>query len=522
MAEDTDTSIDEDAGIDATLEPPPEQPVKKPGMGRRLITKIGLYLGLVGPPSDFKRLTAVHALSTMGDAMIILALSNSLFFSIDANAARVQVLLYLLLTMAPFTLVAPIIGPALDNFKQGRKTIVIIMNLLRTFTALLMIGRQDTLLLFPLAFLVLVLGKSYSVAKASILPYTVENEDELVQKNSRLAVLSGAMGFSGILLALPVNYLLGTSWVIGLAGITWAMASYFSFRLPSVTIIEDEEEQAEQTGQPEPAEEKVETAASPEQRKKTSGRIFDVLIGKTYTSIKKYNVLATTATMGVLRAILGFMAFLIAFGFRGGTDEVDLSGIGKAVGAGVKDSLGFAVETDQVESPIRLIFLAGLMVIGGSIGSFLAPKLRRAGKEENIIFGGLTIIALTGLSVSLLDTYLAGLCLGFAIGFSVSAGKVGFDSVIHRNVDKADYGKSFGGFETFFQLTWVLGAIAPVSITIAPKLGFFMIGIAASATWVFYMAKRKKSRQPTKAGQTISPPGPPEQATIQASQAPQE
>ncbi len=514
MAENTDAGINKDAETDALPESLPEQPAKKPGLTKKLVRKIGLYLGLAGPKTDFRRLTTVHALSTMGDAMIILALSNSLFFSIDANAARVQVLLYLLLTMAPFTLVAPIIGPALDSFKRGRRTIVVIMNLLRTFTALLMIGRQDTLLLFPLAFLILVLGKSYSVAKASILPYTVKNDDELVQKNSRLAVLSGFMGFSGILLALPVNYLLGTSWVIGLAGITWALASYFSFRLPSVTIKEVSRKEAKRA--------RKEEAASPEKRKKTTGKIFDILIGKTYASIKKYNVLATTATMGVLRAILGFMSFLIAFGFRGGTDEVDLSGLGKAIGAGVKDSLGFAVETDQVESPIRLIFLAGLMVVGGSLGSFLAPKLRRSGKEENIIFGGLIIIAMAGLSVSLLDTYLAGLCLGFAIGFSVSASKVGFDSVIHRNVDKADYGKSFGGFETFFQLTWVLGAIAPVSIVIAPKLGFFMVGITASVTWVFYMVKRKKSMQPLKPAEKINPPALHEQSTAQAPQALQE
>ena len=57
--------------------------------------------------------------SVAGDALIALALAGSLFFDIDPNAARWKVALYLALTMAPFAVVAPLIGPALDRLGAG-------------------------------------------------------------------------------------------------------------------------------------------------------------------------------------------------------------------------------------------------------------------------------------------------------------------------------------------------------------------------------------------------------------------
>ena len=62
--------------------------------------------------SPFARLARTHVLVAAGDALVTIALANSLFFDLDPNDARWKVFLYLALTMAPLALVAPFIGPA--------------------------------------------------------------------------------------------------------------------------------------------------------------------------------------------------------------------------------------------------------------------------------------------------------------------------------------------------------------------------------------------------------------------------
>ena len=53
-----------------------------------------------------------QVLSYGTDAMITVSLAGTVFFGASANAQRGNVLLYLLITMAPFAVVAPVIGPA--------------------------------------------------------------------------------------------------------------------------------------------------------------------------------------------------------------------------------------------------------------------------------------------------------------------------------------------------------------------------------------------------------------------------
>ena len=66
------------------------------------------------------RLSRVHALSAAGDAMITVALAGSLFFSIDPSTPD-GVGLYLALTIAPFAVVSPLIGPVIDRYAGGRR-----------------------------------------------------------------------------------------------------------------------------------------------------------------------------------------------------------------------------------------------------------------------------------------------------------------------------------------------------------------------------------------------------------------
>jgi hypothetical protein len=104
-----------------------------------------------------------------GEAVMAISLANSLFFSIRPGEARGKVLLFLALSMAPFAVIAPLIGPAIDRMPGGRRLVVQIVAVGRCLVALLMVLYLDSLLLFPLAFAALVLSKTYAVSKSALM-----------------------------------------------------------------------------------------------------------------------------------------------------------------------------------------------------------------------------------------------------------------------------------------------------------------------------------------------------------------
>ncbi len=65
--------------------------------------------------SGLGKLIELHGVNGAGDVMITIALASTVFFSVPTDEARGRVALYLAITMAPFTLLAPVIGPLLDR-----------------------------------------------------------------------------------------------------------------------------------------------------------------------------------------------------------------------------------------------------------------------------------------------------------------------------------------------------------------------------------------------------------------------
>ena len=71
--------------------------------------------------SGLSRLIQMHFFNTAGDAAVAISLAGTLFFTVPSGEARGQVALFLGLTMLPFAVVAPLIGPTLDRFAHGRR-----------------------------------------------------------------------------------------------------------------------------------------------------------------------------------------------------------------------------------------------------------------------------------------------------------------------------------------------------------------------------------------------------------------
>ncbi len=413
--------------------------------------------------TPFMRLARVHALSAAGDAMIAVALAGSLFFSIDPSAARWRVGLYLALTIAPFAVVAPLIGPAIDRARGGRRMMAIAINLGRTIVAFVMIANTDSLLLFPCAFAMLVLGKSFAVTKAALVPTTVKDEHELVDKNSRLALLSGLAGFTGAVPAVIAQAIGGPGWSVAVAMVAFGFATAASVRLPRTAV----------ASAPEDAVEREE--------------------------LRSAGIVLAASAMGILRGIVGFMTFLIAFAFRGGTDDVDLSGTGTAMGAAVRNALGCSgceVASDSGAPAWQLGIVVAFSIGGLLLGSLVAPRLRKSTPEENILLGTLALTLVVGVFGSFTGDLTAAAIVALTVGFSASAGKLAFDSIVQRDAPDANYGRTFARFETRFQLIWVLGALIPVVIKIPARLGFLVIAAAAGSAALSYFFGSRASQNP--------------------------
>ena len=80
----------------------------------------GRQLGGAGE-SGLSRLLELHAFNAAGDAALTVSLAGTLFFTAPSDQARGQVALFLGITMLPFAVVAPLIGPFLDRFRRGRR-----------------------------------------------------------------------------------------------------------------------------------------------------------------------------------------------------------------------------------------------------------------------------------------------------------------------------------------------------------------------------------------------------------------
>src|SRR5918998_2534166 len=116
------------------------------------------------------RLFDLHAVSCAGDTLIAIGLAGTIFFNVPLGEARSKVALYLLVTMVPFAMLAPVVGPLLDHFRHGRRYALAATMLGRAFLAWLISDYIHGFGLYPAAFGVLALSRAYGVARSAAVP----------------------------------------------------------------------------------------------------------------------------------------------------------------------------------------------------------------------------------------------------------------------------------------------------------------------------------------------------------------
>lgn len=144
--------------------------------------------------SGMSSVTYAVMMNYAADAAMAVALANTLFFSAASAESKSKVALYLLITVAPFALIAPVIGPLLDRIQRGRRIALALSCLLRVFLSIVMALHFDDWLLYPAALGSMVLSKSFTVLKSAITPRVLPPEITLSKTNARMTVFGLAAG----------------------------------------------------------------------------------------------------------------------------------------------------------------------------------------------------------------------------------------------------------------------------------------------------------------------------------------
>ena len=390
--------------------------------------------GETPPTSGFARLARTHALAMAGDTLVTLALAGSLFFSISPTAARGRVILSLVLTMAPFAVVAPFLGPMIDRSRTGRRLMVVLTAIGRTLACIAMARVIDSLLLFPAAFAVLVLSKTYSVSKSAIVPAVVDDDRMLVEANSKLAIVGVLAGFLASAPGVLLLKFAGAEWTLALAAVVFLATAVAGAALPAVRAADLDVPADEPPESPEP------TARS-----------------------RSYNVEAAAVATALLRTMVGFLTFLIAFGFR------------------------------RADAPSWQfgVVLAASMAANLS-GAAIAPVVRTRLKEEWMIAGALATVGAIGFVTARLDGILWAALIAAAVGVAAAAGRLSFDAIVQRDAHETVRGRSFARYEAGFQLVWVVGALLPVAIATPLRQGFDVLGVAGVTGGIAYALAHRK------------------------------
>jgi MFS family permease len=183
--------------------------------------------------SGLSRLIELHAFNAAGDAAVAISLAGTLFFQVPTGEARVQVALFLGMTMLPFAIVAPLIGPFLDRFSHGRRWAIGATMALRAFLCWVLADAviNESTVLFPAALGVLVASKAYGVTKAAAAPRLVPDGITLVKANARIS-LAGVIGVavSAPLAALAASF--GSEWSLRYAFLVFVAATILAILLP--------------------------------------------------------------------------------------------------------------------------------------------------------------------------------------------------------------------------------------------------------------------------------------------------
>ncbi|MEV4950007.1 MFS transporter [Streptomyces sp. NPDC053755] len=397
--------------------------------------------------SGLGKLIELHAVNGAGDVMITVALASTVFFSVPTDEARGRVALYLAITMAPFTLLAPVIGPLLDRIPHGRRAAMAGAMLTRAVLALTMSAVVATggIELYPAALGVLVASKAYGVVRSAVVPRLLPPGFSLVRANSRVT-LAGLLA-TGI--AAPIGaglQQIGPPWPLYGACVLFLLGAFWAFRMPH----------------------KVDSA-------KGERRAHLLTHGEEKPSLRTVGpaVLHGLQANAAQRVLSGFLIFFLAFLLR-------------------EHPLG-----DQ-SAAVSLAIVGVAAGVGNACGTAVGSLLRERGHGPEVIIATMiTIVLATAICTAVFFGGVMVAVLGAVAGLTQALSKLSLDALIQRDVPEVVRTSAFARSETLLQMAWVVGGAIGISLPLNGTLGMAVAaGILALGALLAVRGLLKAARRP--------------------------
>lgn len=343
------------------------------------------------------------------DAALAVALAGTLFFAAATAESTGRVLLYLLITVAPFAFIAPFIGPMLDRLGSGRRLALALSSFGRVLLAILMafsFSPFNPWVIYPCALGNLVLSKAFGVLKAALTPRVLPEQITLVKTNSRLTTFGMIAGGVAGLIAAGLSKVTGSPGALFFTAACAVAGGVLCLRIPAWVESTKGEVPVKQAG--------------------TGPR-------KGFPQI----VVATLWANTMIRVETGFLALFIAF-----------------------------VVKSQYPSPQHSAFTQLLLLgvvgaaagVGGFLGNTLGARFTLFAPEKISILALVSVVVSTVVAVVLPGLGTAAV-VGFVGSTASSLAKVSLDSVIQHHLPEASRASGFGKSESVLQLGWVSGGV---------------------------------------------------------------
>jgi hypothetical protein len=438
-------------------------------------------------------LIELTAAGSFGDAFVAVSLAGTIFFSTSVDQARGRVILFLLVTMAPFALLAPFIGPALDRMQQGRRYLLAGTLLARGLLCWVMSASiNEPLTLLPAAFGVLVLQKCYGVIRASVAPRLLPPEITLVAANARSALFALIASTIAAPAAAGIDWAFGAAWVLRVGVIVYLAAIVIALRLPehvdvptaapaTAVVPADSGVRPEwaddEPGWTLPMDEDGAKPGGPESAAK-QGAGEDP--GAPGSQARRWRIgpLRTLGSVGpvvaeamrgnaVLRAFSGYMIFFLAFLLR--TEHFPVSGnllLGAMVAAAGAGGLV-------------------AMAIGSMVGS-RAPQV--------LLFTMLIVATVVTGACAWFFSFEAALLVAFVAALATGLAKLALDSIVQREISEDVRSSAFAVSETLHQMSWVAGGLAGLLVSMLNngQAGLAITAAGLAVALVTLVARRRK------------------------------
>ncbi|MFJ2234410.1 MFS transporter [Streptomyces sp. NPDC087859] len=392
--------------------------------------------------SGLGKLIELHGVNGAGDVMITVALASTVFFSVPTDEARGRVALYLAITMAPFTVLAPVIGPLLDRLPHGRRAAMAGAMLARALLALVLSGAVVTgsIEMYPAALGVLVSSKAYGVVRSAVVPRLLPPGFSLVKANSRVTL--GGLLATGIAAPIAAGLQsLGPRWPLYGAFVIFIAGTFLSFTLPP----------------------KVDSAKGEDIALLAADE--DHLHGPHRRPVKRPGLrtvgIAVTHALGAnagLRFLSGFLTFFLAFLLR----EHPLSGQSAAVSLGI------------------VVVSAG---VGNALGTAVGAALRQRAPEIIIVTVVAFVLGIAITAAIFFGAFLVAVLAAVA-GFAQALSKLCLDALIQRDVPEQVRTSAFARSETLLQVSWVFGGAVGIVMPLNGSLGLSVAAAIVAVGWL--------------------------------------